>query len=369
MPSIQKRSNGIWRARYRDPDGREHARHFQRKVDATAWLVKQQASVDNGSWIDPRAGAATLRTYFAEWSQRQVWAAGTTTAMSLSVRTCSFADIELRKLRRSHVEAWVKQMSLTLQPGTIRTRVNNVRSVLRAAARDRVIAADPSEGVALPRLRRAEHAMQIPAPDAVGAILRACAPEFAPFVALCAFAGLRLGEAAAVQVGDIDFLRRRLHVQRQVQRGGRDQVDITPPKHGSERVVYLPDELLRLLAGLVERGTFGDEGWLFTGGSGMPPHQNTVGHRWRRAVAVAGLEPTRLHDLRHFYASGLIAEGCDVVTVQRALGHAKATTTLSTYSHLWPSAEDRTRTAASALMRTALDAPADSRRTGATGSA
>ena len=42
----------------------------------------------------------------------------------------------------------------------------------------------------------------------------------------------------------------------------------------------------------------------------------------------------KLHDLRHFYASGPIASGCDVVTVQRVLGHASATTTLNTYSHL-----------------------------------
>ncbi len=61
----------------------------------------------------------------------------------------------------------------------------------------------------------------------------------------------------------------------------------------------------------------------------------------------------RLHDLRHFYASGLIAAGCDVVTVQRALGHASATTTLRTYAHLWPTAEDRTRAAAADLMRSA----------------
>ena len=68
----------------------------------------------------------------------------------------------------------------------------------------------------------------------------------------------------------------------------------------------------------------------------------------------------RLHDLRHFYASGLIAAGCDVVTVQRALGHSTATTTLSTYAHLWPTAEDRTRSAASGLAAAAL---ADSVRT------
>ena len=52
--------------------------------------------------------------------------------------------------------------------------------------------------------------------------------------------------------------------------------------------------------------------------------------------------------------SGLIAAGCDVVTVQRALGHSKATTTLNTYAHLWPTAEDRTRSAAEALLQEAL---------------
>jgi integrase len=90
-------------------------------------------------------------------------------------------------------------------------------------------------------------------------------------------------------------------------------------------------------------------------------------HRPLRVVPVlrkrAKAERVRLHDLRHFYASGLIAQGCDVVTVQRALGHSSATTTLNTYSHLWPTAEDRTRNAASALMGEALAAHADSVRT------
>lgn len=75
-----------------------------------------------------------------------------------------------------------------------------------------------------------------------------------------------------------------------------------------------------------------------------------MGHRWRSTLRAAGLEGYRLHDLRHFYASGLIAAGCDVVTV----GHAKATTTLETYSHLWPCAEDRTRATAAPLTREVL---------------
>ncbi len=69
-----------------------------------------------------------------------------------------------------------------------------------------------------------------------------------------------------------------------------------------------------------------------------------------------------LHHLRHFYASGLIAAGCDVVTVQRALGHQTATVTLNTYSHLWPSAEDKTRAAAASMMAETLGA-GDSVRT------
>ena len=83
----------------------------------------------------------------------------------------------------------------------------------------------------------------------------------------------------------------------------------------------------------------------------------------RGSGAAAGLEQFRLHDLRHFYASGLIADGCDVVTVQRALGHAKATTTLNTYAHLWPTAEDRTRRAAGNLLAEVLPILADRVRT------
>ena len=96
---------------------------------------------------------------------------------------------------------------------------------------------------------------------------------------------------------------------------------------------------------------------------GVPLNRNSAGHQWRQVRQAAGLDRYTLHDLRHFYASGLIASGCDVVTVQRALGHSSATITLGVYSHLWPTAEDRTRAAASELMAASLAARADSVRT------
>jgi integrase len=53
----------------------------------------------------------------------------------------------------------------------------------------------------------------------------------------------------------------------------------------------------------------------------------------------------RFHDLRHFYASLLIASGSDVKVVQARLRHASAKTTLDTYGHLWPDSDDSTRAA------------------------
>jgi integrase len=143
-----------------------------------------------------------------------------------------------------------------------------------------------------------------------------------------------------------------------VQRADRAGVEIRAPKYGSERTVYLADDLLLVLAHHIKTYCPGTdpERWLFEGDKGNPPHQNTVGYWWRKARRRAGVEGVKLHDLRHFYASGLIAQGCDVVTVQRALGHHSATVTLKTYAHLWPSAEDRTRNATAAMLTETLGA-------------
>jgi integrase len=223
---------------------------------------------------------------------------------------------------------------------------HRVRSVFRAAVRDRVIAADPSEGVLLPRQRRRDAATEIPTLQEVSSLLDAASDDSRLYLSLCMFSGLRLGEAAAIQVGDIDFLRRTLKVRRQVQRAGGKNVEIRPPKYGSERNVYLPDELIKDLSGHISRNNLRGkpDAWLFSGEGNMnPPHQNTVGATLRRTCARAKVTGYTLHDLRHFFASAVIASGCDVVTVQRAMGHASATTTLRTYAHLWPTAEDRTR--------------------------
>lgn len=238
-----------------------------------------------------------------------------------------------------------------LAPSTISTRYGNVNNVLRAAARDRFIATNPAEGVQLPRQRRAEAAMVLPTHEQVLKVLEASSDSFRPFVALCAFAGLRLGEAAGVQVEDIDFLRKRLKVTRQVQRTNGKGLEIRAPKYGSERTVYLPDELLTMLSEHIKTLDASEPRWLFRGEGVNPPHQNSIGYLWRSTCKRAGVEGTRLHDLRHFYASSMIAAGLDVISVQRALGHSRATTTLNTYGHMFPSSDELIRGAAGDAMR------------------
>jgi integrase len=213
------------------------------------------------------------------------------------------------------------------------------------------MARDVTDRVKLPRPRKASAAMMIPTSEEVGAVLRHAEESngwLVALVAVCAFAGLRRGEACALQVGDIDFLRKEIHVSRQVQWTDDGRMEVRGPKYGSERTVFVPDGLLTILAEhvrLYRSGSVDPERWLFPGylDAAAPAHAARVNRAWRAARAKAGIQH-RLHDLRHFYASGLIAAGCDVVTVQLPLGHASAAMTLTTYSHLWPDASDRTGT-------------------------
>lgn len=373
VPSAAYGKGLRWRARYVDEEGREHAKGFRTKTEATSWLNGIVAAQETGSYIDPAQGKITFSSFYKEWSQRQVWVSGTVHSATLATNSVTFGDVAFSDLRVSHIEEWVKRMQDNkLAPTTIRTRFAIVRNVIRAAVRDRLIVRDPCDRVKLPRVRKSEAAMSIPTAENVGAAIRVCEdiePWFAGFIAVCAFAGLRLGEVSALKVSDVDFLRKEIRVQRQVQWTDDGKMEIRAPKYGSERTVYIPDGLVTMLSEHVRKYRAGDDPdrWLFPAArdNTLPAHSATVSRWWRMVRAKVGIG-NRLHDLRHFYASGLIAAGCDVVTVQKAIGHSSPSVTLDTYSHLWPKADDRTRKAAAGLVDQALGPAADGLRTDAT---
>ncbi len=134
--------------------------------------------------------------------------------------------------------------------------------------------------------------------------------------------GLRSSEAAGLTVDRIDFLRRTTHVDRQWQQATQKTAGgFTSTKtRASNRVIVTPD--------------------------GQPLDAARWGYYFRRARKRAGLNDSiTFHDLRHFFASVLIASGCSIKQVQMALGHDSARITLGTYAHLIPGDEDRVRDA------------------------
>ncbi len=75
---------------------------------------------------------------------------------------------------------------------------------------------------------------------------------------------------------------------------------------------------------------------------------------WAAATTTADVDFTT-HDLRHFYASALIAGGASVRQVQAVLSHSSAVITLRTYAHLWPGDDDRTRSIIDAVLGEVAD--------------
>lgn len=369
MSSIRKRPDGAYRARYRDEAGKEHAKHFARKADAQTWLNEVTASIVTGQYVDPKAGRVKWSAWCSDWIGRQAWAEGTKTAATLAVESVPWKDQRIGTVRPSHVQAWVaKETKRGLAPTTIRTRLNFIQMAFRAAVLDKAIATNPAARVKGPRTRRAEATMKLLTVDQVAAALAAAEPWFRPFVAVCVFAGLRLGEAAGLQLGDVDFLRRTIRVERQVQGQTVATTAVVPPKAGSERTIYVPEALTTTLSiHVATRKLVAADEHLFRTPNGQLLNRLTAGAAWRKVREAAKLgDELTLHSLRHTFASNLIAQGCDVVTVQRALGHSQPSITLNVYSHLWPSAEDRTRAATADFMDQVWHhaTPADSGRTG-----
>ena len=213
------------------------------------WLNGIVAAQEPGNYIDPHLGKVSFNSYYQEWSKLQTWESGTLKAMNLAVNSASFGNVAFVDLKPSHLEAWVKWMrDKPLEASTIKTRFNNVRAVIRAAIGDRFLAHDISAKVTLPRRPKAAEAMAIPTPAEVGKLLSVADDHFTALVALCTFAGTRLGEAAALRVGDIKFLSKEIRIERQVQRANAGAVEIRPPKYESVHTVYVPDEMLDVLS-------------------------------------------------------------------------------------------------------------------------
>lgn len=355
MASVKKRPSGQWRARYRDDTGREHSRHFTRKVDAQRWLDEIASSIVTGSYVDPRAGLLTFRDYAEDWRKAQVHRPSSRAHVETMLRRHAyprFGDRPLSSIRPTEVQAWVAGLSGSMAPATVKVIHGIVAGIFKAAVRDRRLASSPCEGIRLPKV--APRRIEPFSTEQVTSLVNAVPERFRALVVLAAGTGLRQGEAFGLTVERVDFLRRTIAVEQQLVTVPGQPPTLAPPKtSASHRVVPLPqvvvDALAAHLAAFPEQG---DLGLVFVNDGGEPLRRSWFSaHVWRPAVKAAELPTgTRFHDLRHFYASLLIRHGESVKVVQARLGHATAAETLDTYSHLWPDSEDRTRLAVDSVL-------------------
>jgi integrase len=157
--------------------------------------------------------------------------------------------------------------------------------------------------------------------------------QYRVLVLVLAFWGLRWGEVAALKVGRLDLLRRRLTVAETLSEVGGKLVWCTPKSHAARSVPipkFVVDQLGRVTTKL------SPDDLVFTTWRGKPLRNlNFRRDVFDPAARDAGLEGLTPHELRHTAASLMVSAGANVKAVQRALGHKSAAMTLDVYSGLF----------------------------------
>ena len=227
-----------------------------------------------------------------------------------------------------------------------------VAVVFASAARDQLIGHSPAQRIVLspPPVEPV-----VPLTVQQVASLRGAMPKRMQAMVLAqAGLGLRVGELLALRVSEVDFLRREVHVIEQLHPRTRERMPLKTPS--SRRTLPLPQVVAEALAAHLAEFGANDQGYLFTNARGVSYQAHTYQYRLRVQAQRAGLPPVTSHDLRHSYASWLLLAGESVVTVAARLGHKDASKVISTYGHLVPGTEDRTRRAIDAAW-SAPDVP------------
>lgn len=358
MASIDKR-NGKWRARYRDPSGEQRSKQFVRKIDAQRFLTTVEADKLRGSYIDPSAGRVTFEEFAAAWLSAQTFDIATRVQVESRLRVHVYptlGSIELRAIRPSTVQAWVRGRSDELAPGTVKVLLYRVAGIFGAAVEDGLIPTNPcsAKAVSAPRV---DNKRIIPwTVEQVMSVMDALPTHYQALGLVTAGCGLRQGEVFGLRVDAVDFLRHRLHVRQQVKLVSRQGGPfIAPPKRGKLREVPLADTVAEALAEHLRVYPPGEDGLVFTDPSGGLVNRDRFNRAvWKPALVSAGVEPTRangMHALRHYFASVLLDAGESVRALAEYLGHSDPGFTLRTYAHMLPASEDRTRRAVDAALR------------------
>ena len=343
-----------WRARYRDPAGRERSKSFTRKVDAERFLVSIEDAKLRGAYVDPAAG----RIGFGEWAER--WYL-TTAHLKPSTRhdyrmlldhqvLPEFGDWTLASIDTLAVKQWRADLLADgLSPKRAGKALQVLSQILASAVEGGRLARNAATGVKPPKVQRKE--MHFLDADQVEWLAAVAELRYRPLILFAAYTGLRPRELVALRVGRLDLLRCTARVVEAAVEVSR--LEWGPVKTHEARVVRMPRSVAEEVAASLAARPHSPEALVFTARLGGPlSRADFVRNYFKPAVlaaneAIAKLpkdrrpaplpDGLRFYDLRHTCASLLIAQGASIKAVQAQLGHATASITLDTYGHLFPS--------------------------------
>ena len=250
--------------------------------------------------------------------------------------------LELQKLykkllsrgRVDRIEA--KGQPKGLSPKTVRNIHQVISSAMDFAKAQKLIAVNPTDGCALPKLEHRE--MKTLPVEQLASFLRE-AKESGVFemyyIELAT--GLRRGELLGLKWEDLDLEQCTLRVQRQVSRINGEVVEAPLKTKNSYRTISLGTDAVGILK--EQRKKCGSSEYVFPSPTGGPISPDSVIQMLHRVLKRAGLPKVRFHDLRHTFATVALQNGVDIKTVSGMLGHYSAGFTLDTYAHVTTAAQ------------------------------
>ena len=339
MPFISRTPAGTYRAFWRDPAGRQRSKNFDTKRQAKLFLTEIQSQMAKGHYADPHSGRTLFGDHARQWMS--TWNAETTTlARDRSIMNNhvlpQWGATPLAKIDHLALQAWVTELGSRRSPATVAEAYRLANGVLRSAMRNRLLPANPAEGIRLPKRRKQDTADRVISQQQLRTQLLPAAPDrYRAIIATGAGAGLRWGEAAGLCLDALDLPNKRLRVIRTViEVSGHTAFKPYPKSAAGRRTIPLPLWLVEIISHHLAMYSPGVEQLAYPNTVGRPLRRTLFRTRvWKPTLVTSGLDPNlRFHDLRHSYATWLVDDGVPVNMVQRVMGHERSSTTLDLYT-------------------------------------
>ena len=344
MASVKKvvvHGNTRWQVRWRNPEGSYGKKNFETAREAHDHRKTVEHDLRSGTYVDQRAAKVSFRDYAEDWRAAQPHRPNTAKRIKAELHCHiypTFGDRPVGAVRPSEVQAFIGTLSAKRRPGTVKNAVRTLSAVFAAAVLDGLRPTNPCARAKLPRVDR-EQVVPLTV-EQVEAITAQLPHRYRAVAVVAAGTGMRQGEVFGLRVRDVEFLKHSIWVRQQ-----RQPIGGEGPLKGrsSYRAIPIGEVVTKALAAHLAAFPARPDEYIFRTESGEAMHRDLFRWTWDRAVKRAGANGAGMHDLRHFYASVLIAAGRSPKEVAERLGHADASLTLNVYSHLWPDDDDGTR--------------------------